>query len=160
MKSFKRSLAILLVLILTPGFLFAQQSLSDWGNVEKLKPGTKIIVGTRKGFEFIGVKRQSSDDTLFMEVALPGEGTRVIGVPRDEIAEVGKGKSRGIVMPLIGAAIGVAAGVAIGATADHPGSDDPGLGKLIGGALGGLIGFAAGGAIPAKRKTKQIYVAP
>jgi hypothetical protein len=167
MRRLNKPLAVLLVLSLTPGLLFAQQNLSDWSNVEKLKPGTRIIVSTRKGIEFAGVKRQSTDDTLFMEVGLPVDGTRTISLPREEIAEVRKRKSPDLKWSLIGAVVGVGLGVAIGSTADHPGSDDPGLGKLIGGALGGLIGLAVGVAVPreasrraAPRKGKKIYVAP
>ena len=159
MRPSKKLPAIFLLLLLTPSLLFAQKNLSDWGNVEKLKSGTRVIVTTRKGREFVGEKRQTTDDTLFMEVGLPGSGTRVISVPRDEIEEVRKGKSRWV-YPLIGAAIGVAAGVAIGSTADHPGSDDPGLGKLVGGGLGGLIGGGTGSVIAKTKRWKKIYVAP
>jgi hypothetical protein len=116
-------------------------------------------VTTRKGREFIGEKRQTTDDTLFVEIGLPGSGTRVISVPREEIGEVRKGKSRWV-YPLLGAAIGVAAGVAIGSTADHPGSDDPGLGKLLGGGLGGLIGGGTGSVIAKTKRWKKIYSAP
>jgi hypothetical protein len=150
--------AILLIVLLLPTQLFAQQNFSDWGNVEKLKPDTRVIVSTRKGIAFSGVKRQATDDTLFMEIALPVHGTRTISLAREEIAEVRKGKSRSVVMLLVGVAIGVAAGVAIGSTADHPYSDDPGLGKLLGGSFGGLAGLAVAGALP--RHTKKIYVAP
>ena len=90
MRLLNRPLAVVLVLLLMPSLLFAQNNLSDWGNVQKLKPGTRIIVTTRKGIEFAGVKRQAADDTLFMEVGLPVEGTRTISLPREEIAEVRK----------------------------------------------------------------------
>ena len=166
MRLLNRPLAVVLVLLLMPSLLFAQNNLSDWGNVQKLKPGTRIIVTTRKGIEFAGVKRQAADDTLFMEVGLPVEGTRTISLPREEIAEVRKRKSPDLKWALIGAAVGVGLGIAIGSTADHAGSDDPGLGKLIGGALGGLIGLVVGVAVPreasrraAPRKGKLIYVA-
>lgn len=159
MRPSKKLPAILLILLLMPSLLFAQKNLSDWSNVEKLKPGTKVIVTTRKGREFVGEKRQTTDDTLFMEVGLPGSGTRVISVPREEIGEVRKGKSNWM-YPLIGAAIGVAAGVAIGSTADHPGSDDPGLGKLVGGGLGGLIGSGTGSVIAKTKRWKKVYIAP
>jgi hypothetical protein len=158
MRPLKKLLAIVLGLLLMPGLLFAQKNLSDWGNVEKLKPGTKVIVSTKKGIAWSGQKRQSTDDTLFMEVALPVHGARIISLTRDEIAEVRKGKSRGIVMLLVGTTVGIAAGVALGSTLDHPGSDDPGLGKLLGGGVGGLAGLTAASALP--RKTKKIYVAP
>jgi hypothetical protein len=159
MRPLKRLPVAFLVLLLTPVFVFAQKNLSDWGNVEKLKPGTRVIVTTRKGREFFGEKRQTTDDTLFMEISLPGSGTRVISMPREEIGEVRKGKSRWM-LPLIGAAIGVAAGVAIGSTADHPGTDDPGLGKLVGGGLGGLIGGGTGGVIAKTKRWKKVYISP
>jgi hypothetical protein len=116
-------------------------------------------VTTKKMREFAGEKRQSTDDTLFMEIGLPVNGTRVISLSREEIAEVRKGKSRWV-LPLLGAAIGVAAGVAIGSTADHPGSDDPGLGKLLGGGLGGLIGGGTGSVIAKSQRWKKVYIAP
>ena len=47
-----------------------------------------------------------------------------------------------------------------GAIQGRAGSDDPSLGKILGGALGGGIGLAAGGAISRKQKTKQVYIAP
>ncbi|MDX6305587.1 MAG: hypothetical protein QOI77_2556 [Blastocatellia bacterium] len=159
MRPSKKLPATFLILVLIPSLLVAQKNLSDWSNVEKLKPGTRVIVTTRKGREFIGEKRQTTDDTLFMEIGLPGSGTRVISVPREEIGEVRKGKSRWV-YPLLGAAIGVAAGVAIGSTADHPGSDDPGLGKLLGGGLGGLIGGGTGSVIAKTKRWKKIYSAP
>ena len=111
MRPLKKLPAIFLLLLLAPSISFAQKNLSDWGNVEKLKPGTRVIVTTRKGREFFGEKRQTTDDTLFMEIGLPGSGTRVISVPREEIGEIQKGKSRWV-YPLIGAAIGMSAGVA------------------------------------------------
>ncbi|HMJ25031.1 MAG TPA: hypothetical protein VK475_04360, partial [Pyrinomonadaceae bacterium] len=145
-------------ILLMPSLLFAQNNLSDWANVERLKPGTKVIVSTKKGIAWSGQKRQSTDDTLFVEVALPVHGTRTISLTREEIAEVRKGKFHGIVMLLVGAAVGAGVGVAIGSTLDHVGSDDPGLGKLLGGGVGGLAGLTVAGALP--RKTKKIYVAP
>lgn len=157
MKRLKKPLSIALVLLLTPSVLFAQKILSDWGNLERLKPGTKIIVTTKNGREFAGQKRQSTDDTLFMETRFPVQGSRTISLSRNEIAEVRKTKSRWL-LPLVGTAIGVGVGIAIGSTADHPYTDDPNLGKMLGGGLGGLIGFGTGSIVP--RKAKTIYVAP
>jgi hypothetical protein len=157
MESSKKLLSSILVLMLSPGALFAQKALSDWGNVEKLKPGTKIIVTTKNGREFAGEKRQSTDDTLFMETRFPVQGTRTFSLTKDEIAEVRKIKSRWL-LPLVGAAVGIGVGIAIGSTADHPYTDDPNLGKMLGGGLGGLIGFGTGSMI--HRKAKTIYVTP
>ena len=159
MQSLKKLLSMVLVLLVASTTLFAQQSLSNWSNVENLKPGTKIVVRTKNGREFVGTKRQSTDDTLFMEAKFPVQGTRTISLSKDEIQEVRKNKST-FYYPLLGLAIGLGVGVAIGARADHPGTDDPNLGKMLGGGLGGGIGLIAGEGISRRPKTKQIYVAP
>lgn len=160
MKSLKTLTAIGLVLFLMPSTLFAQKSLADWNNVVKLKSGTKIVVITRNGREIAGEKRVANDDMLFMETNFAVQGPRTINFSRDEIAEVSKRKNRWL-FPLVSTAIGIGVGIAIGSTADHPYSDDPGLGKLVGGVMGGLIGSTAGGAATRFRKqTKVVYVAP
>ena len=159
MQSANKLLSIVLVLLMSFTTLFAQQALSNWSNVENLKPGTKIVVRTRNGREFVGTKRQSTDDTLFMEARFPVQGLRTISLSKDEIQEVRKNKST-FYYSLIGLAIGLGVGVAIGARADHPGTDDPNLGKMLGGGLGLGIGLIAGEGISRRPKTKQIYVAP
>jgi len=159
MQSAKQLLSIVLVLLMASTTLFAQQALSNWSNVENLKPGTKIVVRTKNGREFVGTKRQSTDDTLFMEARFPVQGMRTISLSKDEIQEVRKNKST-FYYPLLGLAIGLGVGVAIGERADHPGTDDPNLGKILGGALGGGIGLTAGEGISRKPKTKQVYLAP
>ena len=159
MQSAKQLLSTVLVVLMSSATLFAQQALSNWSNVENLKPGTKIVVRTKNGREYVGTKRQSTDDTLFMEARFPVQGMRTISLSKDEIQEVRKNKST-FYYPLIGLAIGLGVGVAIGARANHPGTDDPSLGKILGGGLGGGIGLAAGEGISRRPKTKQIYVAP
>jgi len=160
MKPLQKLLAILLVFLLSPASLFAQKKLSDWGNVEKLKPSARIVVTTKKGLEFFGEKRHTTPDELFMEVSLPGQGTRTITLERDDIAEVRKKKS-GSWLPAIGGAIGVGAGIGFGSLADHPGTDDPHMGAMIGGLMGGLFGLLAGQAVAMKKgRAKTIYIAP
>ena len=159
MQSAKQLLSIVLVLLMSSATMFAQQALSNWSNVENLKPGTKIVVRTKNGREFVGTKRQSTDDTLFMEAKFAVQGLRTISLSKDEIQEVRKKKST-FFYPLLGLAIGIGVGIAVGSTADHPGTDDPNLGKILGGALGGGIGLTAGEGISRRPKTKQIYVAP
>jgi hypothetical protein len=159
MKQLQKLLAILLVFLLTPAGLFAQKKLSDWGNVEKLKPSARIIVTTKKGLEFSGEKQHATPDTLLMEVSLPGQGTRTITLEKDDIAEVRQKKS-GSWLPVIGGAIGVGAGIGFGSLADHPGTDDPHIGAMIGGLMGGLFGLAGGQIITkVASKAKTIYVA-
>jgi hypothetical protein len=159
MRFISRLFSLALVLALSSAGAFAQQSNSNWANVENLKNGAKIIVTTKNGREFIGVKRQSTDDTLFMETKLAVQGSRTISLTKDEIAEVSKTKSRWF-YPLIGLGIGIGVGVAIGDTQDHRGGDDPGIGKVVGGLMGGAIGGAAGSFLSRKPGTKTIYVAP
>lgn len=158
MKSWLKPLAVVLGVLLMPNLLFAQKQ-SDWSVIEKLKVGTQIIVITKNGREFVGEKRQATDDTLFMETNFMVQGTRTISLTRAEIGEVQKRESRRY-SPLIGAAIGIGLGIAIGATQDHPYSDDPGLGKLVGGVMGGAIGFGAGATVQKLSKSKMIYFAP
>jgi len=159
MQSAKKLLSMVLVVLMSSMTLCAQQALSNWSNVENLKPGTRIVVRTRNGREFVGTKRQSTDDTLFMEAKFAVQGARTISLSKDEIQEVRKKKSS-FFYPLLGLAIGLGVGVAIGSTADHPGTDDPNLGKLLGGLLGGGIGLTAGEGLSRRPKTKQVYVAP
>jgi hypothetical protein len=159
MQSAKQLLSILLVLLMSSTTMLAQQALSNWSNVENLKAGTKIVVRTKNGREFVGTKRQSTDDTLFMEAKFVVQGVRTISLSKDEIQEVRKKKST-FFYPLLGLAIGIGVGIAVGSTADHPGTDDPDLGKILGGVLGGGIGLTAGEGISRRPKTKQIYVAP
>jgi hypothetical protein len=160
MKSLKTLTAIVLVLLLMPSTLFAQKSLADWNNVVKIKSGTKIVVITKNGREVAGEKRVANDDTLIVEADFEVQGQRTINFSRDEIAEVRKRKNRWL-LPLVSAAVGVGVGIAIGSTADHPGTDDPDLGKMVGGVMGGLIGGGAGAAASRFRKqTKAVYVAP
>src|SRR2546423_14157008 len=159
MQSLKKVLSIVLILLVSSVTLFAQQDLSNWSNVENLKAGTRIVVRTKNGREFVGTKRQSTDDTLFMEARFPVQGARTISLSKDEIQEVRKNKST-FYYPLIGPAIGLGVGVAIGARADHPGTDDPNLGKMLGGGLGGGIGLIAGEGISRRPKTKRVYLAP
>src|SRR5256714_15086389 len=111
MQSANKLLSIVLVLLMSSTTLFAQQALSNWSNVENLKPGTKIVVRTRNGREFVGTKRQSTDDTLFMEARFPVQGARTISLSKDEIAAVDKRESRWL-FPIIGAAIGIDALIA------------------------------------------------
>ena len=151
--------SLMIVLALSSVTTFAQKATSSWASVESLKNGTKIIVNTKNGREFIGVKRQSTDDTLFMETNFAVQGTRTISLAKDEIAEVSKAKSKWF-YPLVGAGIGIAVGAAIGSTQDHRGGDDPGLGKVLGGGLGGAIGLAAGSGLMRKPGKETIYVAP
>ena len=151
--------SLMIVLALSSVTAFAQKATSSWSSVENLKNGANIIVTTKNGREFIGVKRQSTDDTLFMEAKFAVQGSRTISLTKDEIAEVSKTKSKWF-YPLIGAGIGIAVGVAIGSTQDRPGTDDPTIGRILGGGLGGAIGLAAGAGLSRKPGKKTIYVAP
>jgi hypothetical protein len=150
-------IAVAVFLLSAPSVLLAQQPSKDWSTIESTKLGTDIIVLTKNGREFEGAKRQSTNDTLFMETRFPVQGMRTISLSRDEIGEVKKKKSRWI-LSLVGSAIGAGVGLAIGQHYDRPGTDDPGLGKLLFGPMGAGIGFLVGSRIP--RSPKTIYSAP
>ena len=151
--------SLVLSLLLTSLPVAAQQPLSKWANVENLKNGTKVVVLTRNGREFIGIKRQATDDSLSIETKFAVQGNRTISLTRDEIAEVRKTKPTWF-YPLLGLGVGIAAGAAIGSTADRPGTDDPTIGRVIGGGLGAGIGLAVGAGLARRPGTKTIYVAP
>ena len=158
MKSIKNLFSIALMLLMSSAS-FAQQSLSNWSNVENLKHGTKIVVITKNGREFVGTKRQTTDDTLFLETTFPVHGVSTVSLTKSEISSVAKSKSRR--WPIIaGAATGVAVGLAFGARADRNNYEDPGLGKALGGFLGGGLGLAAGAAFAQRPKQVLIYLAP
>jgi hypothetical protein len=155
----RKSLAASLIVILSSCTALAQGGLFDWKNVEKLKAGTQVVVKTERGQEINGMVLAVTDDTLFVEVALPFGDWRRVGLSRAEIIEIRNKRSRGV-QALIGAGIGLGVGIGVGAAYDarHPYSDDPGLGKLIFGILGTAIGLGAGSAFPTKGK--KIYAAP
>jgi hypothetical protein len=152
-------IAALLIAALLPCSVQAKTNLSDWGNVQRLKIGAKIVVSTKRGDRFAGELKHVDTDSLVLLVRVRDVMRRAIDLRREDVAEVRKPKSRYLPL-LLGAGIGVGVGVGIGAISDarHPYGDDPGLGKVLFGFLGGLMGVAGGGSIP--MKGKKIYVAP
>ena len=151
--------SLTIVLLLSAVSAFAQNASSSWSAVEGLKNGSRIVVVTKNGREYVGTKRQSTDDTLFMESKFAVQGNRTISLSKDEIAQVTRTKSKWFYQ-LIGVGIGVAVGVAIGDRYDGPGSDDPGMGKILLGGIGGGAGWLAGSLLSRKPATRVIYVAP
>jgi hypothetical protein len=152
-------IAALLIAALLPCSVQAKTNLSDWGNVQRLKIGAKIVVSTKRGDRFAGELKHVDTDSLVLLVRVRDVMRQAIDLRREDVAEVRKPKSRYLPL-LLGAGIGVGVGVGIGAISDarHPYGDDPGLGKVLFGFLGGLMGVAGGGAIP--MKGKKIYIAP
>jgi hypothetical protein len=159
MALIRKMAAAFLVATVLCGTALAGDNLNDWGNVEKLKAGSKVIVSTVRGQVIEGEVRAVTDDSLFLEVQLHFDNWQNVVLNRRDIVEVRQRRSRHL-QTLIGGLAGVAVGAAIGAGYDaaHPGTDDPGIGKLTFGLLGGLGGMAAGASIPVKGK--KIYVAP
>jgi transketolase N-terminal domain/subunit len=149
----------MLVCWLSSSIICAQQKLSNWSNVENLKHGAKIVVVTKNGREFVGTKRQTTDDTLFLETTFPVQGVSTVSLTKSEISSVAKSKSRKWI-PVVGTAIGIAIGLAFGARADRYNYEDPGLGKALLGSLGGGIGFATGATLARRPKQVLVYLAP
>jgi hypothetical protein len=161
MSKMKKSLGVLLIIALFSCTAWAGTGSGDWTNVKKLKAGSRVVVETKTGRVIRGEVRVVTDNTLFLEAALPGGNVQDVALDKSDVMEVSSrgGRGRGI-NSLLGAAIGLGVGVAVGAgyDASHKGGDDPGIGKLGFGLLGTTTGFAVGSAIHAKDKT--IYVAP
>jgi hypothetical protein len=161
MSKVKKSLNALLMIALLSCTTLAGAKPDEWANVKKLKAGSRVTVETKTGRVIKGEVRLVTDETMFLEAALPDGNVQDMAVDKSDVLEVRKRGGRGAgVNSLLGAAIGLGVGVAVGAGSDaaHRGGDDPGIGKLVFGLLGTTTGLAVGSAIPAKEKT--IYVAP
>lgn len=152
------------------GSVTAQQSAgggrSNWNNLQKLKSGARIYVETKRGAEYEGDFRGTTDDALLL-TDVEGAPGDVFEVARDEVRVVRKRRSkfvRGFIGAAAGAAVGIGTGVAIGAAieARSPSDEDKGLASGLLGMSGGIAGASAGTRI-ADRKLKKgshIYVAP
>ena len=152
-------IAAMLVAVFFFGSAQAKPNLSDWSSVQGLKLGSKLMVSTRKGERFEGELKHVDADSLLLLVRVSRSARQAIELRRDDVSEVRKPKSR-VLTTALGMGIGLGVGLGIGAIYDsqHTGTDDPGLGKLVYGALGAGSGLAVGGFL--RLKGKKIYVAP
>jgi hypothetical protein len=130
----------------------AAKDLSDWGAVQRAKPGTPLHVVIYSGNAVDGELISASDSELRLDAAADSSGGLVYScsIPRVEIREVYKvpiqyeRRLSGSAV-LLSSLIGIGVGIGIGAMVDeaHPSAEDPGQGELIGGVLGTFVGPAA-----------------
>jgi len=159
-----------LVLLLAASLNCAAKDLNDWSAVQKLKPGTEILVEDGFNDRVDGYVTSVSADELKLDVSVTGQpgflAPAVLARKNvREVYKVGKKFDRrlGARNLVLSSAIGFLGGIAIGAVVDqaHPSTEDPGQGKLVGGVLGVVAGpaaLAAGCAVMSSfHKTRIIY---
>lgn len=147
-----RSIIFLLGIVALGSLTAAAKDLSDWGAVQRAKPGTPLHVVIYSGNAVDGELISASDSELRLDAAADSSGGLVYSrsIPRVEIREVYKvpiqyeRRLSGSAV-LLSSLIGIGVGIGIGAIVDeaHPSAEDPGQGKLIGGVLGTFVGPAA-----------------
>lgn len=147
-----RSIIFLLGIVALGSLTAAAKDLSDWGAVQRAKPGTPLHVVIYSGNAVDGELISASDSELRLDVAADSSGGLVYSrsIPRVEIREIYKvpiqyeRRLSGSAV-LLSSLIGIGVGIGIGAIVDeaHPSAEDPGQGKLIGGVLGTFVGPAA-----------------
>jgi hypothetical protein len=148
----------------------AAKDLTDWTAVQKLKPGTEVLVVDSFDDRVDGYVTSVSADELKLDVSVAGQpgllAPEVLARTNvREVYKVGRKFERrlGARNLVLSSAIGFLGGIAIGAVVDqaHPSAEDPGQGKLVGGVLGVFAGpaaLAAGRAVMSSfHKTRIIY---
>ena len=135
----------------------ARRALDDWGAVESLTPGEKIVVRTKDGDRLTG-RFDSASDLLINFT----DGRRKVSLTRESIrlVQLDRGNSRGRGV-LFGAAIGAAAGFAFGSILYFPFRDDM-VDTTVpaSAAMGMAIGAGIGAATGKGRKNETVYEAP
>ena len=146
-KLFSLTFTILLLLS-QPSFLLGQavNQQQDWGAIQALSSGVKLLIETKDGKRFKGTLNNASAATLALS-----RNNRTENLNKDDIQKIyrldsgSRAKST-----LIGTAVGagVGAGGAAILLAATGGSDDTtgilGNGILIGAGIGAIIGLVAG----------------
>lgn len=133
----------------------AQSSANDWGALESLKSGSKVLVLTKSGRELKG--KLSSISPTGIEVR---SGSATVPISRDDVQTVHRSR-RGSMLKrsLIGAAAGAGIGVAVGVIVTVA-TKSNGL-AAAGGFLYGIpIGAAVGAATTGRKRGELIYNAP
>ena len=142
-------------------FLFASLASAashDWAIVERLKPGTQVIVDTTRGSRYDGNVHSVAANEILVTVHDPGLSLVVRRVSRPDVRRI-RGKRSRFTTGLIGALAGGAGGAGLGAALDHQGASDEDRGVLT--VTFGMLGAAIGFGIGAKRQlTYTIYEAP
>jgi len=162
-----------LTLLLVVNLNAVAKDLTDWRRVQELRVGTELKVVDKFGNVVDGHVTSASPDEIKLNALVtnqPGLSTPAVFLRGDlrEVYKLGKKYERrlGGKNLILASAVGMVGGIALGAALDHayPNNEDPGQGKLVGGALGFFTGpavLAIGRAvISGLHRTKLIYRAP
>ncbi len=159
MRNRRRSISVLLMVLLLSQLTFAKTNSQDWNNVRILDIGSAIVVKTKQGERYEGTLDYAFVDSISIVVDVPRVMRQVVKLPKDEIKEVRKKLSR-IVSGAIGGGIGLGVGIGLGQIIDSKDKygEDPGLGK----AVMGFLGLALGAVIGSRSifGSKLVYEAP
>jgi len=168
-----RIAVFVLVVIVAVNLRCAAKDLTDWTAVEKLKPGTEVLVVDGSNDRVDGYVTSVSPDELKLDVEVAGQPglltPEVLArtIVR-EVYKVGKKFERGLRARdlVLSSSIGLLGGIAVGAVVDqaHPSTEDPGQGKLVGAVVGVFAGPAAlaigRGVVSCLHKTSLVYRKP
>jgi small nuclear ribonucleoprotein (snRNP)-like protein len=161
----KKSLsAALVAMFLLSGVAFADQPSrqgTDWGAVQSVAPGQKIVVETRDGKKSEGRLRAVSDTSVTIDRsnrAVEFDRANISKVHRKVSKSVGKSTTKAA---LVGAGIGFGAGAGVALAAGQ--YEDLETGALIGilggicAAIGAGVGAAFGAAFGSGSRKELIY---
>jgi hypothetical protein len=145
MRTCRRSLSVLLLVLLFTQLTFAKNDIHDWRNVRTLELGSTIVVKTKQGEKYQGTLDYAGLDSISIVVNVPRVMRQVIKVPRDDVKEVRAKLSR-MASSALGGGIGLGVGLGLGQIIDSKdrNGEDPGLGKAVMGFLGLILGAALG----------------
>jgi hypothetical protein len=140
------SQSLLLTLTLFPETAFAQPGKGDWGHVQKLKPGSKLVVKTKTNQKVEGKATVITPDSITL--SLPKVAGQEVELRRGEVAEVRKksgARTAGYATLLggVGAAGGYGIGYGVGAAKDarfRPEYPTAAVGAAVGVVVGVIIG--------------------
>jgi hypothetical protein len=145
----KRVIETLLLLLMVPGFGWAEPSQSNWGNLKQVVPGQQIRIVLNDAKSYTGQFQSASDEGLVVSTG----GTDQTFERQNVLRVSTKGASHRGRNALIGAGIGGGFGAAVGGASDPKQEVLPG-GAVAAAALGvvfGATGAVVGAVIPTGR---------
>ena len=140
----KRVAETLLVLLLIPGFGWAQSSQNNWDNLKRLAPGDdiRIVLNDKKSYkaEFQSV----TDEAVVVRLAAGDQA-----FDRQSVLRVStQGKSHRLKNAALGTAIGVGLGAILAASTSRNDSEAQAIGWVVIPPLTGAAGAGVGAFLP------------
>jgi|SRR5262245_21407102 len=138
--------SLLLILTLFSQTILAQSAENNWDEVQKLKPGTMLVIKTKTGQKFKGQVTTSSADSITLSPSKPSGND--IEVKRETIAEIRKkssARTAGYAAALgsVGFAGGYGVGYGIGEAKNarfRPEYAAAAVGAAVGAVVGAIMG--------------------